>query len=157
MTIWPLQSQRNSFYGNPTGKHGQASEKWKAANLVYFYPPFRMTYAGQPVKKFLVHRKIYDSINRVFGALWIASGKSQAELDRVGVSIFGGCFNYRLSVNSNNLSSHSWACALDLAPSKYPNKQKSKRFPAWVVKCFTDEGAINLLNDPMHFQWARLG
>lgn len=154
--IWPLQSQRNAFYGNPTGQHGQASETWKKANLVYFIPPFKMTYAGKPVAKFQVHRKILASITRIFNALWIASGKSQVALDKAGVSIFGGCFNYRLSVNSNNPSSHSWACAIDLAPNKYPNGQSAIRFPAWVVKCFTDEGAINLKNDPMHFQWARL-
>jgi hypothetical protein len=92
----------------------------------------------------------------VFSAIWIASGKSQKKIDAWGVSDFGGSFNFRLMRNSNTLSMHSYACAIDLAPQRFPMGQSAKHFAPEVVKAFADEGWINLKNDPMHFQAARL-
>lgn len=150
---WPKQKDRDAFYGNPRGKNGQASEKWKAANLIYIKPPFKIYFAGKPCRVY-VHKKCADSLARVYAAIWIASGKSQKTIDATGISKYAGCFNFRLSRNSNNLSSHSWGCAVDHDAENKPNGQSAKRFPAWIVKCFEAEGWINLKNDPMHFQAA---
>jgi hypothetical protein len=157
MPIWPLQSRCDAFYGNPRGKNGHASDKWKAANLVAIKPPFKMRYAGQPVTALTIHRKCAESLSRVLAAVWLASGKNQAVIDSWGVSTFGGTYNYRLKRNSNTLSMHAYGCAIDLDPEHKPMGQGKSRFAKEVVKAFTDEGWVNLPRDPMHFQAAIVG
>jgi len=53
-------------------------------NLVRVTPPFKMTYAGRPIGSVAIHRKCQLSLARVFSAIWIASGKSQAKIDTWG-------------------------------------------------------------------------
>lgn len=154
MNDWPKQRDCDKFYGNPRGTGGMASAKWEAANIVRIIPPFRMTYAGLPVKSIRIHAKCAASLGRVFMAIWVASGKSQAVIDKWFVSIYGGSYNYRLKRNSNTLSMHAYGCAIDLAPNKYPMGTSKARFVAPVIKAFTDEGWVNLPKDLMHFQAA---
>ena len=154
--IWPLQSECDKFYGNPRGINSHASENWKKANLTYVSPPFKMRYAGQPVTKVTIHRKCAESLVRVFNAIWLASGKSQAKIDEWGVSTFGGSFNYRLMRQSNRLSMHSYGCAIDLAPERFPMGKSDKKFAPEVIKAFSDEGWVNLPHDRMHFQASRI-
>lgn len=141
--VWPTQAQRDAFYGNPRGKNPtKASAAWEKANLVRIKPPFKMYYDGQPVSSFLIHKKCADSLLRVFNAIWIAAGKKQAVVDQWGVSIFGGAYNYRLTRGGNTLSSHSWACAIDLDPANNSLGDSTPKFagvPA-VLKAFADEG-----------------
>lgn len=151
---WPKQKDRDKFYGNPRGKGDQASEKWKANNLVAIKVPFRMFYAGKLVTKITCHRKCSDSLLRVLNAIWVASGKSQDVIHKWGMDLYAGCFNFRLSRNSDNISSHAYGCAVDFDAIHKPNGQSSKRFDPKVVKAFTDESWVNLKNDPMHFQAA---
>lgn len=151
---WPKQKDRDAFYGNPRGRNAEASEKWKKANLVIVKPPFKMTYAGQPVTKITVHKKCADSLLRVLNAIWLAAEKNQDVIHKWGMDLYAGCFNFRLSRNSDNISSHAYACAVDFDSLHKPNGQSSKRFDPKVVKAFTDESWVNLKNDPMHFQAA---
>ena len=156
MTIWPKQRDCDMFYGNPRGEAGAVSVKWMLDNLISIVPPFRMTYAGIPVKRITVHKRCAESLSRVLAAIWIAAGKKQSIVDKWGVSVFGGSFNFRLKRNSNTLSMHAYGVAIDLDPAKKPMGQSVKRFVPEVVKAFRDEGWVNLRNDPMHFQAARL-
>jgi hypothetical protein len=156
MNKWPKQSGVDAFYGNPRGANGHASERWKTRNLTTIKPPFKMYYAGKPVTSITVHKKCADSLSRIFSALWVAAGQSQATINAWGVSVFGGTFNYRLKRNSNTLSMHAYACAIDLDPVRKPLGQSAKRFAPAVVKAFKDEGWVNLPRDPMHFQAATL-
>lgn len=156
MTDWPRQSECDSFYGNPRGRYGHASDRWESRNLTTIAPPFRMTYAGAPVKQLKVHKKCADSLLRALNAIWIAAGKSQDTVDKWGVSILGGVYNFRLKRNSNTLSMHAYGAAIDLDPVRKPMGQAKRRFVPEVVKAFANEGWVNLRNDPMHFQAARL-
>jgi D-alanyl-D-alanine carboxypeptidase len=152
--MWPKQSQADAFYGNPRGKNAQVSEKWRAANLVAVKVPFKLRYAGKPVTTVTIHRKCAESLGRVFAAIWAASGKSQATIDKWGVSEYGGTYNYRLKRNSNTLSMHAYGCAIDLAPQRYPLGSTKAKFVPEVIKAFADEGWVNLPRDRMHFQAA---
>jgi len=154
--LWPLQSQCDAFYGNPRGSNGQASTLWKLRNLTTVKAPFVMRYAGQPIKGVTIHRKCAASLARVFQAIWIASGKSQAVIDKWGVSTFGGSFNFRPMRGSTHLSMHSYGCAIDLDPTHHQMTHGSALFDPRVIKAFADEGWVNLPNDRMHFQAARL-
>lgn len=152
--IVPKQSECDKFYGNPRGANGQANPKWEAANLVTVKPPFAMRYAGRPIKTIRIHKKCAIALSAALQAIWAASGKSQGKCDEWGVSTFGGSYNYRLMRQSNRLSMHSYGCAIDLAPDRFPMGRADKQFAAPVIQAFKDQGAVNLPRDRMHFQWA---
>ena len=156
MQIWPTQAEVDGFYGNPRGVHGAASRTWETQNLASFTPPFQMHYALQPIQHFKIHAKCHDSLARVFALIWQAAGRQQNLIDQWGVSIFGGSYNFRLMRNSTKLSMHSYACAIDLAPDRFPMGAAMPCFAPPVVSAFQAEGWINLPHDRMHFQAARL-
>lgn len=152
---WPKQKDVDTFYGNPRGANSQASARWEATNLVRIIPPFTMRYIGTPIKSFRIHKKCSASITRILAAIWLASGKSQTQIDKWGVSLYGGSYNFRLMRGGNHLSMHSYGCAIDLAPTWYPmNDPKHRQFALPVIKAFSDEGWVNLKFDHMHFQAA---
>lgn len=143
MNQWPTQSNRTAFYGNPSSRDpAKPSVIWESANLVRITPPFKMTYAGNPVSSIRIHKKCAASLQRVFNAIWEASGKSQAKCDEWGVSIFGGTYNYRLTRGGNKLSSHSWGCAIDLDPARNGFGDATPNFAKipQVLKAFAAEG-----------------
>ena len=148
---WPFQRDCDTFYGDPRKK------LWKLFNLTYIKPPFVMTYDRKVVKYISIHKKCAASLSRILQAIYVASGKDQRVLNNWGVSIFGGVYNFRLMRNSNRLSMHSYACAIDLDPAKFPMGQSAEAFPEPVLKAFADEGWVNLTNDRMHFQAAIVG
>lgn len=162
MANWPLQSQCDTFYGNPRGRNGQASGTWEAANLTKVTPPFRITYAGKPIASIRVHKKCAESLARVFDAIWLAAGKNQKTVDAWGASVFGGSYNFRLMRGGNVLSMHSYGCAIDLDPARNGFHDKTPHFAdvPEVRKAFADEGWVwgGSWADPdgMHFQAARV-
>ena len=157
MTTWPLQSQCDDFYGNPRGANAHANPAWEAQYLTTVPVPFHMYYAGaNPVTHIRINKNCAASLSRVLDRLWNAAGKSQAKIDSWGVSVFGGSYNYRLMRGSNRLSMHSYGCAIDLDPANHPMVHGSKPFAQEVIDAFAAEGWVNLPNDKMHFQAARV-
>lgn len=139
---WPLQSQLDAFYGDPRGLNGRASPKWERANLTHIAPPFRMTYASKPINAITIHRKCSDSLSRVLAAIWEAAKHDQKVVDAWGASIFGGANCYRLMRGGSNLSTHSWACAIDLDPARNAFHDVTPHFAEapQVLQAFADEG-----------------
>lgn len=158
MNVWPLQRDCDAFYGNPRGANGHSNPNWEAANLTRVTPPFHMFYSGKPVASVKIHRKCSASLLRVFNAIFTVAGENQATVNAWGVSTFGGSYNYRLKRGSNTLSMHAYGCAIDLDPLRHPMRHfpPSPKFDARVIKAFADEGWVNLPNDRMHFQAARV-
>ena len=154
MNNWPKQSAADAFYGNPRGSNGKASLLWKAQNLTQVTVPFAMHFVGTPVKRITIHRKCAESLLAVLQEIWKASGQDQKKIDAWGVSEFGGSFNFRLMRGSHHLSMHSYGCAIDLAPQRFPMGRTSPTFYGEVLKAFANEGWVNLPRDPMHFQAA---
>ena len=154
MNNWPKQSTADAFYGNPRGPNGKASLLWKAQSLTYVAPLFAMNFVGTPVSRITIHRKCAASLQRVLDAIWVASGQDQKKIDAWGVSQFGGSFNFRLMRGSSHLSMHSYGCAIDLAPQRFPMGRTTPTFCKEVLNAFADEGWINLPRDRMHFQAA---
>lgn len=142
MTAWPLQKDCDRFYGNPRGANGKPSAKWESENLVSIRPPYRMTYAGKPITGIRVHKKCAESLKRVLARIWEAAGKDQATVDRWGVSIYGGAYNYRLMRGGNSLSMHSWGCAIDLDPARNGLGDQTPHFAnvPEVLAAFAAEG-----------------
>lgn len=172
MTNWPLQRECDSFYGNPRGKNiTQPSAKWESEYLVFFKPPFRITYAGKHVVQFKVNKNCLVGFQEAFNNLYKAAGGKQKTLDTWGVSIFAGCYNYRLMRGGNSLSMHSWGCAVDLDPANNSLMDNTPRFAQFpeVLDAWSRAGAIwggdwdgdkDTLDerrcDGMHWQFARL-
>lgn len=162
---WPLQSKCDAFYGNPRGKNGQPSLPWELANLTHIVPPFQMTYDSHPIKSVRIHEKCADSLSRVFDDLWRIAGQDQKIIDQMGVSIFGGSYNFRLMRNGTRLSMHSYGCAIDLDPANNQLGDTTPRFQKWpqVYAAFEKEGWVwggrwkGKGCDGMHFQAAIVG
>lgn len=148
---WPSQAEvlsGKSIYGNPRGKDPTVmSPAWEAANIIRITPPFQMTYAGKPVKTIRIHKACADSFLRILNALLASARKEnprdpQSVLDHWGVSIFGGVVMYRLMRGLNELSMHSYGCAIDLDPARNALRDTTPRFAEFpqVLKAFADEG-----------------
>lgn len=154
MSRWPKDTTtaKNAFYGDFNGKG------WANEHLIRLKPPFMMYYDKQPmIKGILVHEKIAPALVVVFQEIWEKCGKDQKKVDKTGASEFGGCFNIRRIAGSNNWSNHSWACAIDLAPTTNGFNAKTT-LSAIVIDAFKRQGArwggdYKGRKDPMHMEF----
>lgn len=128
-----------AFYGDPRGPHG-VNERWFAANIIRVVPPWRMTYAGKPVKSIAFHRKAAPALDAALQAIWDECSRKQSVIDAHGLSEYGGTFNYRLIRGSSNLSNHAFAIAIDLAPSGNALGVTKGKMPAFAVAAFKAQG-----------------
>jgi hypothetical protein len=158
---WPVQSKCTAFYGNPRGGNGGPSRVWEAAHLTVVPCPWVLRYDGKPVKGIRVHKKAAESLARVLEAIWVRVGRSQAEIDRIGMSIYGGAYNFRLMRGGSSLSMHSWGCAIDFDPERNGLGDKTPAMDRRVIEEFEREGwewgGHWSRPDGMHFQaaWSR--
>ena len=132
-----------SIYGDPRGRNPSVvSAQWYAKNMLRLPVPFRMTYAGQPVRGMMFHREAAPHFARLFDLLLAEAKGRQATLDLWGVSITGGSFNYRLMRGINTLSMHSFGCALDLDPARNGLGDAAPRFAEFpeVIRAFRASG-----------------
>lgn len=161
MTTWPLQRDCAKFYGDPRTKAGNASAKWESTNLVIIPCPWVLRYDGKPVKGIRIHRKCAESLARVLDAIWQRVGRSQAEIDRIGMSIYGGSYNFRPVRGGASLSMHAYGCAVDFDPPRNGLGNKSPAMDRRVIEEFEREGwewgGHWSRTDGMHFQaaWTR--
>lgn len=132
-----------SIYGDPRGRNPSVvSPGWYARNMVLLPVPFRMTYAGKPMRGLMFHRAAAPHFTRLFDLLLAEAKGRQETLDHWGVSINGGSFNYRLMHGLNTLSMHSYGCALDLDPARNGLWDATPRFAEFpeVVRAFRASG-----------------
>ena len=156
---WPEDTMRAkvAFYGDPRGAHG-FDKAWATKNLTQVKPPFKMTFAGKPIKTITFHKKCADALSAALDDIWVGCGKSQAQADKLGLSEYGVAFNYRLIRGSSDLSNHSFAIAIDLAPSGNPLGAKKGTMPKFAVDAFKAQGArwggdYKGRKDLMHFEF----
>lgn len=127
------------FYGDPRGSHG-VNEKWYGNNIVRVVPPFQMTYAGKPIKSIAFHKRAAQELRNALDQIWMECQKSQATIDRLGLSEFGGSFNYRLIRGSSNLSNHSFGIAIDIMPTGNELGKTSGAMPKFAIEAFKAQG-----------------
>ena len=106
---WPKQSHASltSYYG----EHGQSSM------LVPVRCPWALTFPWAPsqtVKSISVHKKCADSLGRILEAVHARYG--EAEIKKLKLNQFGGCYNNRKMRGGSSWSTHAWGCALDWDP-----------------------------------------
>lgn len=96
-------------------------------NLVMLDLPYPMRIAWDlktTVNRIQCHKLIAPKLKKVFEQLLKTYGL--AELQRLGIDIFGGCYNFRKMRGGNDWSRHSWAVAVDLDPVRNPLKATNK-------------------------------
>jgi hypothetical protein len=147
----------------------QLSEKYGKANktgkgyLVWIDLPYPMRIAwsrNKKIKRFQCHKLIATRLLNVFNELLAHYGYDT--IVELGIDLYGGCFNYRLMRGGTELSTHSWAIAIDLDPDRnlLHESAKTARFarPEYkmMIDIFYQNGFINLgvekNYDYMHFQ-----
>jgi hypothetical protein len=142
-------------YGKPTQN---GSPYLTTIKLPY---PMRLAWDKKVlVNKMSCHKLLVNNFTNVFNELLAHYGL--AELQRLEIDIFGGCFNFRAMRGGSDFSRHSWGIAIDLNPEKntlqmrYLQSQFSKTEYAKLHEIFEKNGFINLGKtkgyDSMHWE-----
>ena len=127
-------------------------------NLPY---PMRLAWdLKTKVKRMSCHKKVAENFTSVFNELLDHYGLP--EIQRLGIDLYGGCFNYRKMRGGNAWSTHSWGISIDLDPARNLLRETSRtaRFarPEYkpMIDIFYKNGfeslGIEKNYDWMHFQ-----
>ena len=137
MTEWPHDDMASKilFYGDPTRKD------FEQVFLVPIIPPFQMYYDKHPIKTIRVHKKIATAILSAFTEISDKCEHDQKKIDATGASDYGGCYNFRKIAGSNNLSNHSFGCAIDLSPGTNGFNMKGT-ISNIVITAFKNQGDL---------------
>ena len=112
-------------------------------------------YEGKPVRVIRCHRKVGDSLRRIFEE--IAASPHRDVLTR-----YSGCFNNRPMRGGSLPSLHARGAAVDLDPDSNGNHVSwptAATMPLGIMEAFAREGWLSAaafwLRDAMHFQATR--
>lgn len=158
MSKWPKDNQAAliKFYGTPKTKSLEDQ-------LVRIKPPFTLYYDKKPVAGLLVHGKCADAFMGAFRKIWDYYEHDQAEIDRLGLSEYGGAYNPRpIRGSTTRWSNHAYAAAIDISPTKNGFGKGKGTMPLPAVAAFKSEGAewggeYKGRTDPMHFEFVDRG
>jgi peptidoglycan hydrolase-like protein with peptidoglycan-binding domain len=117
------------------------------------------------VSKFSAHTKVVASLERILQRTLDYYGPAQ--IRKLNLDIFSGCYNYRSTTGSSSLSMHAWGVAIDIDAAHNQMDESSSEGAAFskpvyapFLDFFEDEGWVNLGRarnyDFMHCQAARL-
>jgi hypothetical protein len=172
MSLWPLQSEVDLFYGNPRGRSGAVvSATWYAANIVMVKPPFSM-HMTKTVTRFPIHKKCAEATRTWLDAVWANAGRKQSVIDDWGMSVFSGSYSFRPMRGSHHLSMHSYGCAMDFDAPRNALHDSTPHLATLrneVIQPFLKLGGVwggdwngngectdEHRTDGMHFQFARI-
>lgn len=161
---WPRQRDLTAFYG----PHGAANfGPTPPPPLVRVPSPWPLKISwnkSQTRRHFLMHEKVADSLSEVLERIYNHYGL--AEIQRLGLDLFGGDYNARKMRGGTKWSTHSWGIAIDFDPErnqlKWSRNRASLAHPDCVDfwEAFEREGWVSLGRlknfDWMHVQAARL-
>lgn len=155
--IWPTQSEVRrgvSQFGAP------GDEK----QLVSISPPYPLLYEGHPVSTIRVHRLIATHVRDALREVLQHYGEK--EIERLGLNLYGGSYNYRSTSKGSALSMHAWGIALDFSPTANSYATRAPRATLSHPDCnrwweiWESHGATSLGRardqDWMHLQFASL-
>lgn len=153
--MWPRDNDAalDAFYTRPDG-----SAQWEVENLTYIHPPWKAYLAETSIelkRGIRVHKKVADSLNRIFASLWETFGKTQAGIEAVDLHQIGGAYYFRARRGSSRLSNHARGIAIDIDPQDNPmSRTRRMDMDKRVIAAFEAEGWRwgGAYGDPMHFE-----
>ena len=132
-------------------------------NFVTIQLPYPMRIAwdlSKTVTKITCHKLVAGKLTAIFTDILAHYGL--AEIQRLGIDIFGGCFSFRKMRGGKDWSRHSWALPVDLDPDnnqlKWNSTKASFANPEYqpMIDIFYKHGYISLGReknyDWMHFE-----
>jgi hypothetical protein len=136
-----------AFYGKHiiNSDTGQPTEAWEDDNLVSISFPYPMRLAWDlttTVTRSRCHRLVKDSLSAVFQSIYKSYGDLRS-IQKVGMDLFGGIYNFRPIRGAHTLSVHSWGAAIDLDPDHNPLAaawNSNEMMPMDVIKIFEASG-----------------
>ena len=143
-------------------KYGKPNETGEGYLTTILLPyPMKLAWdVDTKVSKMRCHKLAAEPFLNVFNDLLAEYGMS--EIERLGIDLFGGCFNYRKMRGGTSWSKHAWGIAIDLDPARNKLKETAKtaRFarPEYqpMIDIFYRHGFISLWiekgYDWMHFE-----
>lgn len=153
MSQWPHDDliSKIKFFGDPRKPNFQSTQ------MVTITPPFQMYYDSHPLKGINVNKKVATSLLKILTEISDQCGHDQKKIDALGISAYGGCYNFRPIRGASNLSNHAFAAAIDLDPSRNPLGAKVGNMSPFVVNAFKKEGWLwggdyKSRKDWMHFE-----
>ncbi|MDZ7824494.1 MAG: M15 family metallopeptidase [Ahrensia sp.] len=152
--IWPRQADMRDFYGKPGSGHVQL-------DLPY---PMRCAWnKSHIIESINIHGKCAQSAGLIFGRVLEYYGYER--IRQLGLDLIGDCYANRAMRGGKALSTHAYACAIDINPGANKLRWGQDRAAMasidceMFVKAFEDEGWISIGRernyDWMHFQAAR--
>jgi len=141
------QADLEAFYSRHIlGADGRPTAAWQSANLTRITPAYPLTLAfppGTQVTKVLCHKKVADSLKRIFEEILLHYG-SVEDVKKARMQLFAGVYNFRRIGGSNRLSTHAWGVGIDIDSAKNPqgkpHDESKGMMPMAVVKIFETEG-----------------
>ena len=141
------QADLEAFYSKHIlGPDGRPTAAWQKANLTRITPAYPLTLAfppGTQVTKVLCHKKVADSLTRIFEQILAHYGSVEA-VKKARMHLFAGMFNFRRIRGANRLSTHAWGISIDIDsqknPQGKPHDESKGMMPMAVVKIFEAEG-----------------
>lgn len=143
--------------------YGQPGDT-KNLTMITLPYPMRIAWDTKVVtNKMQVHKMAADSLTKIFKEILQVYGL--AEIQRLGIDLFGGSYNFRKMRGGSEWSIHSWALAIDLDPDRNSLKatDKTAQFakPEYkkMIDIFYKYGWYSLGReknyDYMHFQFVK--
>ena len=131
-------------------KYGKPNETGEGYLTTILLPyPMKLAWdLDTKVSKMRCHKLAAEAFENVFNDLLAHYGMK--EIERLGIDLFGGCFNYRKMRGGSEWSKHSWGIAIDLDPARNKLKETAKtaRFarPEYqpMIDIFYNNGFISL-------------
>lgn len=131
--------------------------------LVHITLPYPMRLSWDletTITRMSCHKLVADQLIAIFNDLFYTYGYD--ELKRLGIDLYGGCFNFRAMRGGSNQSTHSWGIAIDLDPirnqlrenhttARFARPEYKKMIEIFEYNGFESLGKVKDY-DWMHFQ-----
>ena len=102
------------------------------------------------------HKAVKDALQAALKEIFDTLGRKRFEKE--GWHVYGGCYNYRRKRGGSNLSTHSWAIAIDINPNENTLRSSSTSFSDEAIEIMEKHGFLSggraWNKDYMHFQAA---
>lgn len=155
--VWPTQAEVRKG----TSRFGRPGNEALLTNIV---PPYPLLYEGRAVKTIRVHETV--AVHVLAALREVLEHYGQESVHRLGLDLYGGCYNYRSTSAGSALSMHAWGIALDFSPAANAYHTRAPRASLSCKECerwweiWESHGAVSLGRtkdyDWMHLQFARL-